>query len=270
VTVERADGTTEQVPATKGEDGRWHADTKLYAGDRAYIAEGGIVDGYGESNAQPSNTGEGTNPRPTPTPTATPTPTEEPPAPTTVEITDGSDDAAQYSDEAVLEASVLNDDQEPVSGAEVTFELLGADGVSSYTATTDDSGLARTRVVADRVPGSYNLTARYDGDDDHVGSADASSFTIEKEDAALALDVTGQGSSRTLVARLADADSDAGIAGRTLAFSADDQPLGKAVTKENGVARLDLPPRFRNGHHEYEASFDGDAYYLAGSDRRQT
>jgi hypothetical protein len=270
VTVERADGTTEQVPATKGNDGRWHADTKLYAGDRAFVAEGGVVDGYGESNAQSSNTGEGSNPRPTPTPTSTPSPTEEPPSPTTVAITDGSDDAVQYSDEAILEASVLDDEGDPVSGAEVTFELLGQDGVSSYAATTDESGLARTRVVADRRPGSYNLTARYDGDDDHVGSADASSFTIDKEDAKLALNVTGQGSSRTLVARLADGDSDAGIAGRTVAFTADGQGLGKVVTKENGVAQLGLPPRFRNGHHEYAAGFDGDAFYLQATDRRQT
>ncbi len=50
VSVIRADGTTESVPATLV-DGRWVAPTALQAGDVAYVAAGGVTDTYGETNA---------------------------------------------------------------------------------------------------------------------------------------------------------------------------------------------------------------------------
>ena len=263
VTVERADGTTEQVPATRGEDGRWHADAQLYEGDRAYVAEGGVVDEYGEANAAPSGTGEGRNPRPTETPT--PTPTEEAPAPTTVTFTDGSDDGAQYSDDATVAALVADEDAQPVSGADVTFELVGADGTTSWTSTTNSDGVASVTFTADRVPGSYTLTARYDGDATHLGSADMSSFAIDREDTVLTLAIVGKSSSKSLEARLTDQDSGAGIENRTVAFRADGTELGTAKTNNNGVASFELPAKYRGGHHDYAARFDGDDYYLASS-----
>lgn len=268
VTVERAEGTTEQVPATRGEDGKWHADTKLYAGDRAYVAEGGVEDEYGESNAQRSSVGEGRNPRPTAT--ATPTPTEQPPATTQLSFTDASSRSVQYTDDATLEAALTEADGSPVSGAEVTFELLGGDGPSTFGATTNDNGIARATFGADRAPGAYSLTARYDGDDDYVGSGDVMSFTIDKEDTGLTLDIEGKGSSRTLVARLSDADSDSGIGNRTIAFSADNESLGTAETSQQGIARFDLPPKYRNGRRTYVADFTGDQFFLSATRRRQT
>ena len=266
VTVERANGATEQVPATRGEDGKWHADTTLYQGDRAYVAEGGITDEYGETNGQRSNVADGTAPTPTPTPT----PTDEGPAPTSLKFTSASDRAVQYTDKAKLEAVVLDDENQPVSGALVTFELLGTDGTSALEASTDAEGVARTTFSADRAPGSYSLSARYDGDEDHLGSADVSSFTIAKEDTALSLEVRGQGSSRHLVARLSDADSNSGVADRSIAFSADGEGLGSVGTSSEGVARLDPPPKYRNGRRVYVARFDGDDYFLASSARQQT
>lgn len=49
VTVTRADGTVEQVPAALV-DGRWVADTNLLAGDSAVVAAGAVRDSYGETN----------------------------------------------------------------------------------------------------------------------------------------------------------------------------------------------------------------------------
>ena len=49
VTVTRADGTIEQVPASLV-DGRWVADTTLLAGDTAVVAAGAVRDSSGETN----------------------------------------------------------------------------------------------------------------------------------------------------------------------------------------------------------------------------
>jgi hypothetical protein len=49
VTVTRADGTVEQVPATLA-GGRWVADTSLLPGDTAEVKSGAVRDTYGETN----------------------------------------------------------------------------------------------------------------------------------------------------------------------------------------------------------------------------
>jgi hypothetical protein len=49
VTVTRADGSTQQVPATLV-GGRWTADTDLLPGDTAVVAAGAVHDAYGETN----------------------------------------------------------------------------------------------------------------------------------------------------------------------------------------------------------------------------
>lgn len=51
MTVTRADGTVEQVPATLV-DGRWTAATALAQGDLATVLPGDVVDTYGEVNGQ--------------------------------------------------------------------------------------------------------------------------------------------------------------------------------------------------------------------------
>ncbi len=63
VTIERADGSVEQVGVSQIE-GRWVASAPLYAGDIAYVGRGGIVDNFGNINGDPSARVEGTEPRP--------------------------------------------------------------------------------------------------------------------------------------------------------------------------------------------------------------
>lgn len=64
VTVTRADGTIEVIPAQRGEGGRWYAPTDLYAGDTARVAGGDARDAYGETNSEPSTSIDGTRVRP--------------------------------------------------------------------------------------------------------------------------------------------------------------------------------------------------------------
>ena len=53
VTVVRADGSTQLVPAQLS-DGRWIAKTNLGPGDSAFVAAGDVVDNYGEVNSNAS------------------------------------------------------------------------------------------------------------------------------------------------------------------------------------------------------------------------
>ena len=210
-------------------------------------------------------------PEPTETPTESPSPTETPsesPSPTPAQrateltFTDASDTGAQYSDEATFAARLQDDGtDQPLAGEEVTFELTGTDGTSTWTATTGADGVASTTVAVDRAPGSYQLVARYNGDDSNLGSADTTPFAVDREDTDLSLAVEGKNSKRTLVATLTDRDSGAGIAGRTIEFSSDGAAMGTATTNENGVATTEAKP----GTRSFEARFSGDDYYVASS-----
>lgn len=116
-------------------------------------------------------------------------------------------------------------------------------------------------------PGLHQLTVRYPGDDAHQGSSDTTAFVVDKDDPDLDLAVDGKGSNRTMTARLSDRDTPSdGIAGRTVAFFADGEPIGSATTDADGVATLKQPPRYRGANHDFEVRFDGDDYYVSSSD----
>ena len=207
------------------------------------------------------------SPSPTPTETPTESPTEDPtPATTALDFTDRSAEAGQFSDATLFEATLSEDASgQPVAGAEVVFELLGPDGSRSFSATTNDQGVAAVTPTLTERPGeSYQLFARYAGDADRSGAANTHGFVVAKEDSASELAVAGKGNKQTLNARLADADSDAPIAGRSIQFFADGEPIGSSQTNENGRASIAVPPKLRGGGHEFEARFVGDDYY-AGS-----
>lgn len=79
----------------------------------------------------------------------------------------------------------------------------------------------------------------------------------ELEATSLALEVRGNGSKRTLVATLTDAEGN-GVAGKDISFFADDTPLGTAATGGDGEATLPVPRGSHSGHHAYRATFAGD------------
>ena len=201
----------------------------------------------------------------------TPEPTETPTAAATeVSFTDGSATAAQYSDEALIEA-VLKSNGAPVANADLVFELTGAAGTRSWTVTTDAAGVAGDRIRFEDDPGSYQLMVRYAGKDDvYLPSADTSGFVVGKDDSATSLAVTGKGSSTALSSTTTDADSNAGLADVTVEFFADGRSIGTASTGSDGTATMSLPAKYRNGHHAYEAVFGGDTHYSRSGARQQT
>lgn len=199
----------------------------------------------------------GRAPSPSPSPSLSPQPED-----TTLALTDRSANSGQYSDETSFEARLTNSDGDPISDAEVVFELAGAGSSRSFAVDTDQNGIARVTPTLEETPGTYQLTVRYAGDDDLVGSADTSTYIVEKEDTDLELRVEGSGNKRALTAHLMDRDTpSAGIEGRTVHFYADGELIGSATTDGNGVATVNVPPRYRGGKRDFEARFTGDDHY---------
>ena len=198
------------------------------------------------------------------------TPPDDAPAPTSLAITDASQGSGQYSDGTLFQAR-LSDAAGAVEGAEVVFELSGARGSRSFTALTDANGLAQVTPVLEEEPGAYTLAASFAGTEERASSTSGPApFEVLREDSSMTLAVDGRGSRRSLDARLTDADSAAGVAGRSVEFFADGESIGSGVTDDTGSASLPIPARYRGGHHEFEAVFSGDTYYLASRAAAQT
>lgn len=214
------------------------------------------------------------DPTPTQSPTASPSPSpSESPVPetTTLAFTEGSSTSGQFSDETLFEARLTDSNDDPIAGAEVTFELAGPESSRSFPVITDDQGIASVSPVLEAKSGPYQLTVRYPGDDSRAGSADTAAFVVDREDSDLALSAEGRGRNRALEARLSDRDEPSrGIARATIDFYSDGELIGEATTDEDGIATLQLPPRYRGANHDFEARFEGDDYHLDSSDKEET
>lgn len=184
---------------------------------------------------------------------------------TRLEFTASSAQSGQYSDEAHFETRLTTDTGAPVSGADVIFELAGEDP-RTFTATTDDAGVASHTITLDSRPGPYQLSVHYAGVAGELEpSSNTRGFVVAKEDTDLALAVAGKGSKRTLTADLTDRDSRVGVGGRAVGFSVDGTSICVVTTDSGGRAACSVPPRYAGGHHNYLATFEGDGYYLGSS-----
>lgn len=176
--------------------------------------------------------------------------------------------SGQYSDEARLGATLVDDQGVPVSDALVTFELSNDETLESWTGVTGGNGVASVPARLLVEPGNYLLTARYEGlADVYEPSADGAAFVVDKEDTLMKVDVAGKGSKSEIVAVLSDADEAMfGVSDVVISFFGNNQFLGTAVTDGSGTARFEVPPRYRGNNGSFEAEFDGsDNTYWQGS-----
>ena len=184
----------------------------------------------------------------------------------TVTFTDDSADAGQHTDQATVAARLTDEAGDPISGAELVFELTGANGVQQWPATTGTDGVASVTRTLTGAPGSYNLTVNYAGQTDvYEPAADQRSFTIEKEQTVTDLVVTGTGSGRNLTAT-ATHDDPTALDGVEIVFTADGTEVGRAVTNSRGVATLHPSAPFDKGAHDFEAGFVGNDNFVGSSD----
>jgi hypothetical protein len=188
---------------------------------------------------------------------------------TDVSFTGSSHASGQFSDKTVFEARLTDSNGHPIAGQELTFELSGTESPRSFSATTNEDGIAAVMPALEEKPGLYQVTVRFAGDDGRAGDADTTSFVVEKEDTALTLTVEGDDEDRRVRASLSDLDTPiAGIAGRTIRFYSDGELIGSETTDGNGVATFAVPRGHRGGNRTLEVVFDGDAFYLGSSAKR--
>ncbi|MGH2755713.1 MAG: carboxypeptidase-like regulatory domain-containing protein, partial [Actinomycetota bacterium] len=176
--------------------------------------------------------------------------------------------AGQHSDESLFEARLTDSTGEPLSGRDLTFELVGTGSPRTFTSTTNADGVAVVTPTLEEKPGPHHLTVRFVGDNEHVGDADTISFVVAKEDTDLELSVQGAGNDKTLDARLFDLDASSGIMGRTIDFYSDGELIGSHVTTGDGVASVAVPPAHRGNNRTYEAVFEGDDFFLESANEK--
>lgn len=236
-----------------------------------YVSFRGEEEPDGAQVLKVARLGDAVDPDPTASATTTAEPSATPspvPEDTSLSFTERSARSGQYSDETLFEARLTDSDDDPIAGAELSFELDGDYSTRSFSATTDEYGVASVVPILSERPALYQLTVRFTGDNELAASLATTTFVVDKEDSELALTVDGRGRNTTLQAHLTDLDSPTiGVAGRTIDFYSDGEPIGSAQTDPAGRATITVPPRYRGANRTYEAVFSGDDLYRGSSDR---
>jgi hypothetical protein len=176
-------------------------------------------------------------------------------------------DPVQYSDDFFITGTLTDGSGQALAHRSVSLTMAGQSAEAvTHTLDTMNDGTFTLGSPATMAPGTYEVTATFAGEDDAYSPDSAvTALTVLHEDARLSLTVDGKGNKGTLGATLYDPDDLSAIAGREITFYADGVWLGSGVTDGAGRAVFDLPPRFRGGHHDFEAVFSGDALYLGAA-----
>jgi hypothetical protein len=98
---------------------------------------------------------------------------------TEVTFTERTATSGEQGQKTLFEARLTHSTGAPIADAELTFELAGPETSPSIAATTDTNGVASVKPTIEGAPGSYQLTARYLGDDSYEGSADTRVLVVE-------------------------------------------------------------------------------------------
>lgn len=186
-------------------------------------------------------------------------PVDPEPAVTRVEITGAT--SGQTTDTVTL-AARLSDDQGPVAGEELTFTL---DGTEVGSATTDDQGVAGVDATLEGPARTVELTVAYAGSELRAPSSVTSGFEILHEDSAADLTVTRDRSQYIGRTVLTEADSGAGLAGRTVEFLLNGASVGTATSDGDGVATIALRRNQAKAGDVLRAVFSGDDHYVGSS-----
>ena len=183
---------------------------------------------------------------------------------TRLAFTDRSATRGQYTDQALLEVRLRDVNGAALKDEVVTFDLVGGDSSSSWTAATNADGVATVPARLLEKPGAYRLQVTFAGDaDSYRPDAVSMPFTIDKESSVVRILRSGD----TLAGRLYDADnSKSPINGRVVQFyAADGTSFGSDVTEGNGDVSIVIPEQYRSATQAFVARFHGDAFFRNAS-----
>ena len=163
--------------------------------------------------------------------------------------------------DAVDVSARLTSGNEPLSDRAVVLTL----GSESIAVSTDSEGIASARFQLDDVPGEYEVTATFDGDQGHSGTTARAPFTIEREVTQLRYDgeTEAKGETVTVAAVLTEDDGPA-VAGRTVTFEVAGTSAD-AVTDATGRATTTMLVPDHGRSQVVTASFAGDDIYESSS-----
>lgn len=183
-------------------------------------------------------------------------------------LTYTGDTSGRYGDNVPLRAHLEEEDGGiPSSGKEIVFYL----GSESWTAYTNEDGVAEIEDNLIQKPDDYLLTVEFNGDQDYEASDDRTSFSLEKGITTLvyAGDDSGySGENISLWAQLMEDD------GTPFTGQISDKPITfelngdswTAYTNEYGVAEKTVLLEKSGGRYTMTAKFWGDDYYENSSD----
>jgi len=177
---------------------------------------------------------------------------EEVTTPTTLTYT--GDTSVQVNTAATLSAMLVDADDQPISDAEISFEVDG----QSYTAITGTDGVASCEVTLSAI-GIYDVTVEFAGDATHQGSTATASLAVYTP---TTLTYTGDtlvqvNGIATLEAVLVDENGQP-ISGAEISFQVGSQSY-TAITGTDGVASCEMTAPPTADVYEIIAQYAGDA-----------
>ena len=187
--------------------------------------------------------------------------TPDPAAPTEISFTTASTTSGQYSDEAMLEARLIQG-LSPIPDAPVAFTIGGLE----VSGTTDADGVARVSVPLNQVPGAYDASVRYAGIPG-VHRADSATvpFAILKEIASVDFTAASPSSGQysddaVLTARVTDDDGKA-VSRQSVTIALGDVAQSAELTDGRGSATFALTDA--PGLYTRSATLAENDYYAA-------
>ena len=159
-----------------------------------------------------------------------------------------------------LNASLIDQNGDPVVGKNVTFKINGAD---VGNATTNEKGTASLNYTVTQMEGNYSITADFAGDYVYVASIGAGDLKVNVINTNIIVnDIKSlNGKTVNLIANLTDVNGTP-LAGKTIIFNLNGDIAGTAVTSANGIATLSYELN-KSGNYPITAAFAGDYVYVA-------
>ncbi|MFX0200339.1 MAG: hypothetical protein ACFFCW_29830, partial [Candidatus Hodarchaeota archaeon] len=188
----------------------------------------------------------------------------------TTELSDPST-SIEYGDTGTIFTILTDDEDNPLSGLLVSFELyVGGSWQGIGTDTTDGTGVASIQYAALELPTNYDLRVSFAGNNYYLADTyPGGILTINKEQTQLSDPSTAgfYGENVTVETYLTDNDPNP-VQGKTVIFEYYDGTwilLGSNTTDSSGYASIVILLSISEGNYTLRVRFDGDSYFTASS-----
>ncbi|UTB32259.1 MAG: Ig-like domain repeat protein [Methanobacterium sp. ERen5] len=172
---------------------------------------------------------------------------------------------AKHGDKTSITATLKDENQNPIKGQTVTFQISGQ---TIGTAITDSTGTATIEYIVQQIFGTYIINANTQADNIYTAATGKATLTVNPIKTELRLqDIEGNhGYTANIKARLVDENFNP-LAWKTLTFQISGQTIGTAITDDTGTATLNYIITQTVGSYLLTANYDGDNIYAASTSK---